>query len=446
VGVSYPFLTGEGNDIIAAAAGSIPGRHGLAGHAARNGPLKAVGMERGPRWQLGLGRQNGLAFWALLLLEGSFASYILFWPLYIAQLGANPAQVGVVIGAQGLLRLAFLIPSGWLVDRVPAVPLIVAARALGVVGLLIAATLPAWWFLFLPLLFLGAANVCFPAISATIAGAAGERERARAFTLAYTVGPAVATVIAPTIAGKVAEGAGLRAPLLLGAGFALGSIAVFSRLSPPRPPAHDAGPTSYREALAHRPVRALCAIQFLTLLVLTIGTALAPNFLRQVHGLEFDRIGQLGSTAAVGSILLGLAYGRLRPFKQPLLGITVGAACSACFCALLLVAGSAPLFFLAFLLRGGYMVAWSLFAAVIGNAAPPRLQGRAFALGEISCGAGFALAPFLAGPLYEWRPAAPLAVALVGAAPLVLLLWLAAARERRAARLEPETRLAESPV
>jgi MFS family permease len=83
---------------------------------------------------------------------------------------------------------------------------------------------------------------------------------------------------------------------------------------------------------------------------------------------------------------------------------------------------------------------------VIGNAAPPRLQGRAFALGEISCGAGFALAPFLAGPLYEWRPAAPLAVALVGAAPLVLLLWLAAARERRAARPEPETRLAESPV
>ena len=101
-------------------------------------------MERGPRWQLGLGRQNGLAFWALLLLEGSFASYILFWPLYIAQLGANPAQVGVVIGAQGLLRLAFLIPSGWLVDRAPAVPLIVAARALGVVGLLIAAALPAW--------------------------------------------------------------------------------------------------------------------------------------------------------------------------------------------------------------------------------------------------------------------------------------------------------------
>src|SRR5205823_1474173 len=101
------------------------------GDPGRSWRIEGWGMGQGPRWQFGLGRQNGLAFWALLLLEGSFASYILFWPLYIAQLGANPAQVGIVIGAQGLLRLAFLIPSGWLVDRLPAVPLIVAARALG---------------------------------------------------------------------------------------------------------------------------------------------------------------------------------------------------------------------------------------------------------------------------------------------------------------------------
>jgi hypothetical protein len=27
-----------------------------------------------PRWQIGLGRENGITFWAMILLEASFAS------------------------------------------------------------------------------------------------------------------------------------------------------------------------------------------------------------------------------------------------------------------------------------------------------------------------------------------------------------------------------------
>lgn len=388
-------------------------------------------MSREPRWHLGLGRENGLIFWAMLLLEASFASYFLLLPLYIAALGASPAQVGFTLGIWGLLRLVFLAPSGILVDRFPPVPLIVVTRALGVAGLLLAAALPTWWLLAIPFLLTGSANIAFPAISSIIAGAAGERGRARAFTLAYTVSPAIATVIAPALSGQAAEAVNLRVALLLAAGFSALSLPVFSRLTPRPAPAQGGGPAAtYREALTYRPVLTLCLLQLATLLVLTTGTTLAPNFLREVHGLPFDRIGQLGSLAATGSILLGLLFGRLRPFKQPLLGITVATACTAATFAILLVADTPTLFALAFLLRGGYMVAWSSFVAAMGEAASPRLYGRAFALSEVCGGLGFALAPFLAGPLYAWRPAAPLAVALAASLPLVLLLGLVAWRER----------------
>ena len=98
----------------------------------------------------------------------------------------------------------------------------------------------------------------------------------------------------------------------------------------------------------------------------------------------------------------------------------------------------------AFLLRGGYMVAWSLYAAALCNVAPPRLHGRAFALSEIAGGTGFALAPFLAGPLYSWQPATPLLVASACSLPLAAVLGLVALRERRAARGEIEPALVES--
>ncbi len=396
------------------------------------------------RWQFGLGRENGITFWAMILLEASFASYFIFLPLYIAQLGANPAQVGMIMGVWGLTRLLFLGPSGILVDRFPAMPLIVATRALGVAGLLIAAALPVWWLMPIPLLLSGAANIAFPAISATIAGAANDGGRARAFTLLYTVAPAVATVVAPLLGGQAAEIVGLRATLLIAAGFSALSIVAFSRLHPRPRHADGEAPATYREVLAYSPVRNICLLLAVTILTLTIGTTLASNFLHEVHGLEYNRIGQFGSIAAVGSILLGLLFGRVKALGKPLTGITIATACTAGMFTLLLFVGSLPFLLLAYLLRGGYMVAWSLFSAALGDVTPPRLYGRTFALGEFCAGVGMAVAPLLAGPLYAWRPTAPFAVALALSLPLIVFIGGLARQAARTAGTEVVA--AESPA
>lgn len=395
-----------------------------------------------PRWQLDLGRENGITFWAMILLEASFASYFIFLPLYVAQLGANPAQVGLIMGIWGGTRLVFLGPSGILVDRFPAVPLIIVTRALGVLGLFIAAALPVWWLMPIPLLLTGAANIAFPAISASIAGAASDSGRARAFTLLYTVAPAIATVAAPLFSGEAAETIGLRATMLIAAGFSALSIVAFSRLRPRPRHASDEAPATYREVLAYRPVRTLCLLLVVTLLTLTIGTTLSSNFLHEVHGLEYNRIGQFGSIAAVGSIVLGLLFGRVKSFSKPLTGIAIATTCTAGMFALFLFVSGLPLLLLAYLLRGGYMVAWSLFSAALGDVTPPRLYGRTFAFGELCAGVGMAIAPLLAGPLYEWQPTAPFAVALALSLPLIVLIGNLARQANRAAT--PEVAVAES--
>jgi len=386
--------------------------------------------EHGPRWQLGLGRENGLMFFALIALEASFASYFTFLPLYIAQLGANPTEVGLVMGFWGVSRLCFLIPSGMLIDRFPTVPLILVTRALGVAGLLLSAVVPIWWLLPIALILTSAANIAFPAISSLIAGAATDAGRARAFTLVYTVAPAISTVVMPLVGGEVAQAFSLRLTPVIAAGCAAVSIVLFSRLRPaPRQKKEGETQATYRDVLTYAPVRNLCALMAVTLVGMTIGTTLMPNFLRDVHGLDYGRIGQLGSVAAIGSITLGLTFGRIKALSRPMTGITIAVGCTAATFAMLLGAASLPFFALAYLLRGGYMVAWSLFSAALGDVTPPRLYGRTFAVGEICGGLGMAFAPLVAGPLYNWQPRAPLVAALLICVPVAVMLGAVAYRK-----------------
>ena len=389
-------------------------------------------MPRDPRWQIGLGRDNGFSFWTMILMEGSFSAYSLLLPLYIENLGASKAQIGLYLGLWGLFRLLLLIPSGLLIDRFSPNVVMLGARSLSIVGLIVFAAIPSSAWLPLPLFLLACGNVAIPALSAVIAGAAAGRDRARAFTLVYTVAPALATIAAPTVSGQVAQSVSLRAVMLLAAALSAGSLIVFSRITRQAPTAQPGEQSSYRAALADRRVRTLCLLQLATLLILTLGVTLLANYLRDVHSLTYADIGRLGSVAALGSVALGLLFTRLRPFRQPTIGISVAVTCTALSFGVFLLLETFPGFALGFALRGGYAVAWSLFAAALSAAAPAHLRARAFALSEILGVIGYSGAPLLAGPLFSWHPAAPLVAALLASIPLVATLWWFALRERRA--------------
>lgn len=403
-------------------AGGVEAR-GASVRERRRGGL--LGRVPGIGNDLGLGRTNQLIFWAMLFNEASFGFYQTLLPLYIESLGASPGVVGLVIGVSGVARLFALAPAGMLADRVPLRRLIVGGRSLTVAGILLYAAAQAWWQLFPAILLVAAGNVAFPAISSVIADATDERTRTRAFTLIYTIGPSISTLAAPSLGGLLASVISLRAIFIAGATAQFIAVFFFSRVRPAEHHEARHAPASYRAALAYRPVLLVCGLMFLVLLVLTTGVTLVPNYLEDQRGVSIGLIGQFGSLAAVGSVVLGVAISRMRQLHRPLNALLLTAALPALGFTLFLLGHSPWIFAAAYLSRGGYMVSWGLFYPVLGEVTPERLRGRAFALAELLGGAGFALAPFIAGALYELRPQLPLLAALIAIAPLLLvILWV----------------------
>ena len=357
--------------------------------------------------------------------EGSFGVYQTLWPLYIAALGANPAQIGIVMGLMGVLRLFALMPSGMVADRVPPRRLIVAARSMTATSMFLYGIAQSWWQLIPMGMIMAVGNIAFPSISSTIAEVAGPgRQRTRAFTLIYTVGPAFALLLTPTIGGLVADLISLRAIFFVAAALTAVAVFFFSRITPRPVQQHTGPPLTYRTTLKQRPILLLCLLEMATVFTLTMGLTLAPNFLQDVRGVGTGMIGVLGSASAIGAIGLWLITTRVRPFDQPLMAIALATAAVAGTLGILTIGHSIVLFALAYILRGGYTVAWSLFAAALGDVADERHRPRAFALSEIMGGTGFALAPFAAGWLYEIKPVTPLIVGFVLIIPLSLGLLL----------------------
>ncbi len=374
---------------------------------------------------LGLSRDNTRIFVAMSFNEGSFGVYQTLWPLYIAALGANPAQIGVVMGLMGVLRLFALMPSGIASDHIPPRRLIVGARTMTALSMFLYGVAQSWWQLIPMGMIMAVGNIAFPSISSVIAEAAGSgRQRTRAFTLIYTVGPAIALLATPALGGIVADLFGLRSTLFVAAVFTAVAVSVFSTITPRPIQQHAGPPLTYRSTISQRPILLLCLLEMATIFTLTLGVTLAPNFLQDVRGIDTGTIGILGSASAVGSIGIWLIISRVRPFDQPLLAIGLSIVAVGGMMGLLAVGNSIILFALAYVLRGGYPVAWSLFSAAFGEIVGERYRQRAFALAEIMGGTGFALAPFVAGWLYEVKPVAPLIAGFLLVIPLSLGLQL----------------------
>lgn len=370
---------------------------------------------------MGLGRNNLVIFWAMFFNEVSFGFYQTLAPLYIGSLGASPRVIGLVIGIQGLARLLFLAPAGIVADRVPLRRLIVGARAMSVAGLLFYGLAQTWWQLFPGIVLLAAGNIAFPAISKVIADSTDNKGRTRAFTLIYTVGPSTALLLSPSIGGVLADQVSLRS-IFFAAAIAQGiAVIFFSQVRPVEATTQEQETAGggYRRVLAYKPIVVVCGLFLAMLLILTTGFTLVPNFLQDVHGIRIQTIGQFGSVFALGAVILGLVISKVKTFSPPMTALILTIALCPLAFVLLISGGSTWLFALSYFCRSGYLVSWGLIYAALGEVTPEHLRSRSFALAELLGGAGFAIAPFVAGALYEVDPAMPIYAALAASIPLL---------------------------
>jgi MFS family permease len=387
----------------------------------------------------GLHPDVALQFWSISVFNFAFGLYAYLFTLYIEDLGATPVQIGLLIGIQGLLRIAVNIPGGVIADRYSRRKIIIITTGLVVPATLSFGLAQSWWHMLPGMLLFVLANLGTPAFSSYLAEVGTARERGRAFSMVYVVGPSAALALSPVTGGWLVDATSYRVVFFISAtGFAV-ATPILWRLSE-RPVAHHGGrPASYREAVNVPVVRALGGLQFSILLVLAIGTTLLTNYLKDSYQVSVGTIGWFGSFAAVGSALLSLAIPRVKIITT-IRTIGLAPIFVGILCGVTLLTGNPIVLGIAFMGRGGFMVAWSLFASVLSDTVPPKLLSRAFAFSEFLGAIGLAIAPFIAGSLYDWKRGGPAAVTVL-ATPLLAAaaFWI----ERRYVRPAMAARAAE---
>jgi len=373
---------------------------------------------------LGLPRDGNFLFWGMFSWEFGFGLYNLLLTIYVESLGASPSQIGLLIGVQGLIRIAVTLPSGIIAERFSRRKIVIWTTAATIPAALLLGIAQTWWQLFPGMMLLMVGNMGTPAFASYIVDISNPATRARMFAVIYSVAPAVATIISPSMGGAIAEWISIRVLFFLAAGCYAISTLFFTFITERKLEIHHTEKPSYRDALAIPVVRAVALLKFGVLGTLALGVTLLPNYLEDIHGLSIGTIGRMGSVYALGSVILVLITGRVA-WISGCKGIVIGTVSVGTVCGITLLTGNIWILVPAFLLRGGFMVTWAFFSAVFGDITPDRLRSRVFAIGDCLGGIGFGLAPFLAGPLYDWRPSAPLMAAVILTPMLgVAALWI----------------------
>ncbi len=359
--------------------------------------------------------------------EGMF---LYFQPLYLQQLGADPVQIGAILGAASLAMTVAHIPAGALADQVGRKQLMMASWSLGLV---------ATWMMFLarslPLFVVGllaywTTSFVMSPMASYVTAARGSWTVGRALTT-VSAGFNLGATLGPLIGGQIAELLGLRA--VYGAAavlFIVSTVSVLAIRPQPLEP-HDGGPR-YRALLGRPRFLGFLGLAAAVVFGLFLSWPLTPNFLQQARGTTVAQIGVFGAFNALGVVILNLTLGRLAPrpayiLSQGLVGLSV---------VLLWRGTGVPWFALGYFLAGGVRTARSMVTAMVETLVERSEMGLAYGLAETAQGAAMVLAAPLAGVLYQQRPELPFPVALGLILPLLLL----------SLRLTPQAEPASVPI
>lgn len=410
----------------------------------------ALPSVRWPALSVGLGRDVDLLVLANVLWGVGTGLYNYLLPLYVAQLGAAPAQIGFVLALTSVVQAVVYVPAGMLADRLGRKPLMLFGWLMGPTAMLVFFLAGTWQHLVPAVVLLAAVAWCAPAYHSYIAAAAGPRDLPHAFTLMF-VGATLGAALSAPVGGWLAETLGLRW-VFAGACIAyLCStfvIALLHAQSPQRPAPGGLRPRTrprwgallevWGGALAAA-LALTAALKFAT----NLAQPLAPNWLTDAYGFTPADIGSFGGASALGGAALALALGRLQQRRGPQWALPVAVLSLLGYATLLLAAGSWLLAAIAYVLRGTFQVMHQLVVALVAgvltgqahaggeSATGGRGMGLGFALHNTATAAAVTLSTYTAGWLYGvWAPLPFLASAAL-LVPLLWVSWFAASRIAR---------------
>jgi MFS family permease len=369
---------------------------------------------------------------ALSLLIWGFGEgmFIYFQPIYLEQLGADPVQIGGILGLAAAGMLVSHLPAGALADHIGRKTIMVSSWIIALLATAMMALARG-----LPLFVAGMVLYNFTVfvmspMSSYITQAGGEWSPARALTT-VSAGFSAGMILGPVIGGQLAEQFGLRSVYGLAAGIFVISASLIVLIRPqPVDAAHDGH--RYRQLLANRRFGGFLGLIFILNFGMYLAWPLTPNFLQSIRQVGLAQIGLLGAFTGLGTVVFSLALGHL-PAKRGMLiaQALVGGAVLALWLGI-----GFPWYAAGYFLFAGFRTARSLITATIHGLVRPAEIGLAFGANETVAAAGLMAAGPVAGVLFDRQPSLPYPV---GAGLILLGVLLSAALAPSThAEIEPE--------
>jgi MFS family permease len=253
--------------------------------------------------------------------EGMFFN---FSPIYMAKLGSDPQQIGLILGAFGAVMAITHIPAGRLADRFGRRPLLVIAWAMGLAATVVMALARDLPLFVAGLLGYGLTAFVSSPLSSYMTAARGRWSVAATLSLT-TATFSFGMALGPALGGWIGDRYGLRMVYSVAAGIFVVSNVLIQFIEPQPLDHHD--PES-------PPVSLLSNVRFLNFLVVValavfamyLAQPLTPNFLAGVRGLSLGEVGVIFTAGALGNALVSILLGRFPPrigypISQALVGL-----------------------------------------------------------------------------------------------------------------------------
>lgn len=335
--------------------------------------------------------------------EGMF---FIFQPLYIQQFGAEPILIGTILGFNGLVMTIAQIPSGYLADKIGRRKMMRFSWITGVIATWVMALAPSLGFFVAGLLLYGLTSSVMAPLNTYIQGARGKWSVGRAVSFvsaAYNIGG----VLGPIIGGFIGENFDLRM-VYYGAGIIFTVSTLIVLFAKKQAIADHALIEGEGHLLQNKRFLGMLGMIFLVMFAVILPQPLAANFLQNQRGLSLGRIGQLGSLAALGSVVIMLIFGHLQAGSA----LMVGQLSVMVFAVLLWQGRDFIWYGLGHFFMGGFRLCRAMTVALVRPVVRDKEVGLAFGMVESFNSLAYVLAPVLAGLLYDWRPIAIFPVSL----------------------------------
>ena len=370
-----------------------------------------------------IGRNNQLYMLANFLFAFGTGLWLNLRPLFLADLGAAPKQIGLALAIGGLSAGFLPIPAGIISDRFGPRRVIILSWVMAFLGAILTALAPTWQFATLGIVVWSLTMAANPAVTSFVMLSMPVELRGenleKAFSWVFRVWP-FAMLFAPAMGGWIANRWGIRTDLWIGGVAYLVATFIFFMTAEVRA---EKTTTKFQFTKLRKNKKYWILAGFFAVLVLAqqIGFSLLPNFLEDVGSFSQAQIGVLFSVSFLGAFMGNILVARV----QPRTGYIILVIASWVGMLLLLAPTQPFLAGIAFFLFGSLTTMWLIKAASSGRAVSSANQGIAFGLIESLSFLATSAAAGIAGVLYEATPAhtLPLIASTLGI-PLVYVGWM----------------------